>query len=136
MLKRVYWVDCVAHANDTEPALTQLPYIGRVERIVKVMCGTDEYVLLKMRWFTTLMNAEHTGMLKDSSGMYIVNERRYMRSDRVTDKSLMLVSPKVEQVFLCDLPNAKAGCWLLVQMLGGRTWYTVKMEMIMPCRNR
>lgn len=102
----MYWVDCVAHANDTEPVVAQLSYIGRVDRIVRVTFGTAEYILLKMQWFATIMNADRTGMLKDSSGMYVVDERKYMRGVRVTDEPFMLVNPKVEQVFLSDIPNA------------------------------
>lgn len=91
--------------KQAEPVLAQLPYVGKMERIVKVNFGTADHVLVKMKWFKIKMNADCTGMLRDSSGMYVVDPRSFMRNDWVSDEPFMLMSPKVEQVFLCEVPN-------------------------------
>lgn len=105
VLKLDYWVNCVAHPNDPDPVVAQLPYVGKVVRILKVTFRAADYVLVKMDWFKTMWNADQTDMLRDSSGMYIVDPRNSIRSDRSEDEPFMLMSPKVEQVFLCEIPN-------------------------------
>lgn len=87
--------------------MAHLPYVGKVDRILKVDFGTAEYVLLKMKWFKPTMNAQRTGMLKDNCGMYVVDHRSEMRSDRAGNEPFLLVSPKIKQVFLCELPNTQ-----------------------------
>lgn len=116
----MYWVDCVVYVNDIESVVVQLLYIGRVDRIVRVIFGTAEYILFKMQWFVIIMNADRTGMFKDSSGMYVVDERKYMRGVRVTDELFMLVNLKVEQVFLSDIFNAVSRMLVIGVNIRGR----------------
>lgn len=95
----------MVYRNDFVSVMVYLLYVGKVDRILKVDFGTAEYVFLKMKWFKSIMNVQRIGMLKDNCGMYVVDYRSEMRSDRAGNEFFLFVSFKIKQVFLCELFN-------------------------------
>lgn len=125
LMKMDYWVECISHKKDKNPITANLPYVGIIDQILEVQYGLATPILLKVVWFNTPMNLKRTGMKKDNTGMFMVDGRSKKPSHMPQDEPYVLVTNKLEQVFLHDVPNSH---WKLVVGASARSKHVVYGE--------